>query len=197
MGSLTSLALCFFAALSLNLFFNFALGAKEILRRKQIPSLHLSYPWLIVFVSTVFLWIFFARVLRFSGGLLDFLLLLPFSAVASSVLEKFFFYVVSQYKDPGANPGLFAAGSAYTEVTAVSALLTLRFALSFADAVLLALAFSGGGLSAFLIIREISKRSSIETIPYGLRGTPVLLVSMGILSLVFSAVSVLLLKSFL
>jgi len=192
-----ALALCFFAALSLNLVFNFALGAREILRQKQISVLHFSYPWIIVFVSTVFLWIFFARILQFSGGILEFLLLLPFSAAAGSALEKLFFHFASQYKDLGVNPGLFAAGSSYSELTAAAALLTLRFALSFADALLLSLTFSVGGFAAFLIIKEISKRSAIETIPYGLRGTPVFLVSMGILSLVFSAVSVLLLKSFL
>jgi len=194
---MASLALVFFAALSLNLFLNFALGAREILRKKQIPALHFCYPWIIVFVSTVFLWIFFARILQFSGGIFDFLLLLPVSVMASSALEKLFFYFASQYKDLGANPRLFAAGSAYNEVAAAAALLTLRFALSFADALLLSLTFSVGGLAACLIIKEISKRSAIETIPYGLRGIPVFFVSMGILSLVFSAVSVLLLKSFL
>jgi len=193
----STLALCFFAALSLNLVLNFALGAREILRQKQISVLHFSYPWIIVFVSTVFLWIFFARILQFAGGIFEFLLLLPFSAMAGFTLEKVFFYFALQYKDLGANPRLFAAGSPYHELTAAAALLTLRFALSFADALLLSLTFSVGGFTAFLIIKEISKRSSIETIPYGLRGTPVFLVSMGILSLVFSAVSVLLLKSFL
>lgn len=194
---MASLALVFFAALSMNLFLNFALGAREILKRKEIPVLHLSYPWIILFVTSLLLWVLFARILRFSGGIFDLLLLLPLSAAASSALEKFFFYFASQYKNLGANPELFTAGSAYSELTAVSALLTLRFALSFADAALLSLTFSVGGVAAFLIIKEIQKRSSIETIPYGLRGTPVLLVSMGILSLVFSAVSVLLLKSFL
>jgi len=194
---MATLALCFFAALSLNLVFNFALGAREILRQKQISVLHFSYPWIIVFVSAVFLWIFFARILMLSAGVFEFLLLLPFSAAAGVALEKLFFYLAAQHKDLGANPKLFGTGSAYSELTAAAALLTLRFALSFADALLLSLTFAAGGFIAFLIIKEISKRSAIETIPYGLRGIPVFLVSMGILSLVFSAVSVLLLKSFL
>jgi len=194
---MASLALCFFAALSLNLVFNFALGAREILRQKEIPLLHFSCPWIILFVSTVFLWVFFARILQFSAGIFEFLLLLPFSAAAGSALEKLFFHFASQYKDMGENPRLFSAGSAYNELAAAAALLTLRFAFSFADALLLSLTFSIGGFAACLIIKEIQKRSAIETIPYVLRGTPVFLVSMGILSLVFSAVSVLLLKSFL
>ena len=189
------LALVFFAALSLNLILNFAVGVREVTQRKQIPALHLAYPWLILFVSTLLLWVFFARIFAFSRGILDFLLILPLSVLASSVLEKLFYRFV--VPPPEGMSALFTVGSSYSELTAVSVLLTLHFAVSFADALLLSLSFAVGGFAVFLIIKEIQKRSSIEIIPYGLRGTPILLISMGILSLVFSAVSVLLLKSFL
>jgi len=192
---MAALALVFFASLSLNLVLNFALGAREVVQKKQIPALQLSYPWIILFVSTLLLWVFFARIFAFSKGIFDFLLILPISVAASSVLEKLFFRFVVPL--PEEKSALFFVGSSYSELAAVSVLLTLHLALSFADALLLSLAFSIGGFAAFLIIKEIQKRSTIEVIPYGLRGTPILLISMGLLSLVFSAVSVLLLKSFL
>jgi electron transport complex protein RnfA len=194
---MASLALVFFSALSLNLFGNFALGAKGLVQQKEMPLLHIFYPWLILFVSTLLLWVFFARIFAFSGGIFHFLLLLPCSVLASSLLEKLFFRFALQYKDVGKNPELFAAGTVYNELAAVACFLTLCLALSFSDAILLSLSFSAGCLLAFLLIKEIQKRSTIETIPYGLRGTPLLLISLGLLSLVFSAVSILLLKSLL
>ena len=99
--------------------------------------------------------------------------------------------------NPGENPGVFSPGSSYNGLAAAALFLTLRFAVSFTDALLLSFAFSAGGLLAFLIVKEIQKRSFLETIPYQLRGAPILLVSMGLLSVVFSAASVLFLKIFL
>jgi len=196
---MAALALVFFAALSLNLFLNFGLGTREFLPHKQPPSTApFYYPWLVLFVSTLLLWVLFARILSFFGGIFDLILILPVSALTSAALEKLFFSFTSQYKEMEVKPEfLFAAGSSWHEMAAVSVFLSLHFALSFADALLLSFAFSAGSLMAFLIIREIQKRSSLETIPHGLRGTPIVMISMGLLSLVFSAVSVLFLKIFL
>jgi len=192
------MALVFFAALSLNLFLNYGLGIREFLPQKQHYDDTFYYPWLVLFVSTLLLWVLFARILSFFGGIFDLILILPLSALASAALEKFFFNFLSRYKDMEVKPVfLFTAGSSWHEMTAVSVLLSLHFALSFAEALLLSLTFSAGNLMAFLIIREIQKRSSLETIPRGLRGTPIIMISMGLLSLVFSAVSVLFLKIFL
>jgi len=193
-------ALVFFAALSLNLLVNFALGIKELAQRERAPAALLYYPWIILFVSTLLLWVFFARVLFFVD--LDFLLVFPLSVLGSQELEKFFFRNVTKMEpfsrfDLGENPGMFSVGSSYNGLVAAALFLTLRFALSFTDALLLSFAFSAGGFLAFLIIKEIQKRSFLETIPYGLRGTPILLISMGLLSLIFSAASMLFLKIFL
>jgi len=198
----TTLALVFFAALSANLLLSFGLGTRELLPQKP-PHVFTLYPWVVLFVSTLLLWVLFARVLLFFGGIFDLILILPLSALISAALEKFLFRIAAQYKNPEVKPeippfsGLFIAGSSYHELAAVSVLLTLHFALSFADALLLSLTFCAGSLLAFLIIREIQKRSFMETIPHGLRGAPIVLISMGLLSLVFSAVSVLFLKIFL
>lgn len=195
---MAALALVFFAALSLNLLLNFGVGTRELLPHKQFHAFTFYYPWLVIFVSALLLWVLFARILLFFGGIFDLILILPLSALASAALEKLFFYCVSQYKNMEVKPGfLFTAGSSYHELAAVSVLLSLHLALSFADALLLSLTFSAGSLLAFLIIKEIQKRSFLETIPHGLRGTPIVMISMGLLSLAFSAVSVLFLKIFL
>ena len=188
-------ALVFFAALSLNLLLNFALGINELVQRERSPLINNFYPWIILFVSTFLLWIFLARILFFTGGILNFILIFPLSVLGSMALEILLFR--SPFLKLGKNPGVFAIGSSFNGLAAAALFLTLHFALSFTDALFLSLSFSAGGLLAFLIIKEIQKRSFLEKIPYGLRGTPILLIAMGLLSLVFSAASVLLLKIFL
>ena len=191
------LALVFFAALSLNLLLNFAFGTRELVQRERIPSIHIYYPWVILFISTFLLWVFFSRVLFFAKGIADFILIFPLSVMGSMGLEALFFRLFSRIVKSGEGQKLFSAGSSYNGLSAAALLLTLRFALSITDALFLSLAFSAGCLLAFLIIKEIQKRSFLESIPYSLRGTPVLLISMGLLSLIFSAASVLFLKIFL
>ena len=183
-------ALVFFAALSLNLLLHFALGIKELVRREQSNAVLFYYPWLILFISTFLLWILFARLLFFTGGIFDFLLIFPLSVLGSEGLEKFFFHSVIKRK----NPGVFSIGSSYNGLAAAALFLTLRYALSFADAFFLSFAFSAGGLAAFVIVKEIQKRTFLEAIPHRLRGTPILLISMGLLSLLFSAAAALFLK---
>ena len=209
-----ALALVLFAALSLNLLLHFALGIKELILRERFPPILLYYPWIILFVSTILLWVFFARILFFTGGIFDLFLVFPLSVLCSMALEKLLFRVLLAVKEypllkglsikdiplvenPAENKGVFSVGSTFNGMAGAALFLTLHFALSFADAVLLALAFSAGGLLAFLLVKEIQKRSFLETIPYSLRGTPLLLITMGLLSLVFSAASVLFLKIFL
>ncbi|MDR2470857.1 MAG: hypothetical protein LBD09_01945 [Treponema sp.] len=185
------MALLFFAGLSLNLLLAFALGLGELISRERSPAPLLYYPWGIHFVSTLLLWVFFARIISFAGGIFDHALLFPLSALTGMGLEKLLFRLLPRL---GTNPGVFAPGSASNGLSLVSLLLTLQFALSFFEALLLSFTFAAGGLAAFLVIKEIQKRSFLELIPYRLRGAPVLLISLGILSMVCSAASALLLK---
>jgi len=201
---MAALALLFFAALSLNLILIFALGIRELVLRERVSIVSVYYPWFILFVSTSLLWVLFARILIFTGGIFNYFLMLPLAILTGFALEKLFFFTINELKknprykellfDTVDNPGMFSIGSSYSGMSAAALFLTLHFALSFADAVLLSLAFSAGGLLAFLILKEIQKRSFLEVIPYGLRGTPILLISAGLLSLIFSAASVLFIK---
>jgi electron transport complex protein RnfA len=187
-------ALVFFAALSLNLLLNFALGIREMISRERTPAINRYYPWIILFLATVLLWVFFAIILRPLGGLLDYLLIFPLAVLGSLALEKLLFQF---FPALSTNQSVFKIGSSYNGLSTAALVLTLHFAFDFGEAVLTSFAFSAGGLLAYLIIKEIQKRSFLESIPYGLRGTPILLISMGLLSLIFSAAVVLFLKFFL
>ena len=194
---MAAMALVFFAAFSLNLLLNFALGVRELILRERTPPMQFYYPWLILFVSTFLLWVFFARLLFFTGGALDFILIFPFSVLGGMGLETLFFRFFGRYIGLKENPQIFSAGSPYNGLCVSALFLTLRLALSPGEGLILSFVFSSGALLSFLIIKEIQKRSFLEAIPRGLRGTPILLISMGFLSLVFSAASVLFLKIFL
>ncbi|MDR1586865.1 MAG: hypothetical protein LBS57_05355, partial [Treponema sp.] len=73
-------------------------------------------------------------------------------------------------------------------------LITMRLAGSFSGALALVLGFSLGFLAAVFILRAILDRFSGETVPPPLRGTPLLLISLGLLALIFSSLSVIILR---
>ncbi|MDR0599209.1 MAG: hypothetical protein LBG84_03890 [Treponema sp.] len=191
---MAALAIVFFTALSLNLFVNFGLGIREILARERTPAWNLCYPWIILFIVTALFWPAFALLLHLLGGVFNSILLFPLVILGSMGLEELLFYA---FPSLGDNPRVFKAGSAYNGLSAASLALTLHFAFNFGEALLFSLAFSGGGLFTFLVIKEIQKRAILETVPRRLRGTPLVLLSMGLLSLIFSAVSALFLRIFL
>jgi electron transport complex protein RnfA len=96
-------------------------------------------------------------------------------------------------KSAGLSGGLFS-GSSCNGLSLVSLFMALRLAITPAEALALTLGFSLGALFAALILREINRRSSLEAVPEMFRGAPLTLISMGLLSLIFSSVSAILLR---
>jgi electron transport complex protein RnfA len=70
--------------------------------------------------------------------------------------------------------------------------ITLNVAGGFLEAVILALFFSAGIALAVLIINEIRLRSEMEAVPQFLRGSPLILIAMGLLSMIFSSAALML-----
>jgi electron transport complex protein RnfA len=179
----TRMAVVVFSAFCLNLFLCFGIGIRELVSRERSPVFHIYYPWGILFVVTSALWLFFERILGFAGWFPGFLLIYPLSLFCGLGLETAIFRLFPRL---GENPGVYRIGSGYNGFSLAALFLTLRLAVTFGEALLFSLAFSGGAFIAYLIIKEIQKRSFWEAIPHSLRGTPILLVSMGLLSLIFS-----------
>ena len=63
----------------------------------------------------------------------------------------------------------------------------LNVARNFVDATALSLGFALGIALAVAIISEIRRRSAMEAVPVPLRGGPLALIAMGLLSLIFSS----------
>ncbi|MDR1802342.1 MAG: hypothetical protein LBQ94_01935 [Treponema sp.] len=195
------LGLAVFSGLSLNLLLQFALGTVGVIREgdgaaetnrenpMEIPLVQLG----ILFFSVVFLWVFFRLVLPdFFRGFSEVFLYFPLSALVCAGFELFFdklfprFFPLSFDKFMGKKK-VFSAVTAYEGLVPASLMITSLIAGSFIDSLVMALFFTLGNLMAMLIINEIRRRSTLEWIPKYLRGSPLILITMGLLSLVFAA----------
>jgi electron transport complex protein RnfA len=171
--------------------------------------------WIVVFATALLLWFFFTYALRPQAfGFLESFLLLPSTLIVSTTLNMVFAYFFPGGKitlTPEAPPkrlsfafrrlienadlsgGLFS-GSSCNGLALASLFMTLRLAINPVEALALTLGFSLGSLLAAVILREINRRSSLEATPDLFRGAPLTLISMGLLSLIFSSVSAILLR---
>jgi electron transport complex protein RnfA len=177
--------LAVFSGLSLNLILQFALGAAGVAavhhgNGKILPSV---IQMGVLFLSVLFLWLIFYILPSFPGGFPEYFLFFPLSAIGCQGLEKGIFRLF-----PKAAEGdrLFPAFTAYDGLASLALFVTYNLALGFAEALVLSFCFASGNLLAVLILREIRRRSALEWTPRRLRGNPLILISMGLLSLIFS-----------
>ena len=192
---ITLAALAIFSGLSLNLLLSFALGTAGVAgdtlpkgqTTRQIPFFQLG----IHFVSIIFLWAFFTIVLRPAWrGFSEYFLFFPISALACIGLESIGERLARKIAPKaGSLLKVYSALTAYDGLVLVSLILTVALADSFAGALIIALFFVLGNLAAMLILNEIRRRSTLEWVPRYLRGSPLVLISMGLLSLVSASVA--------
>jgi len=128
-------------------------------------------------------------------GFSVYFLLFPLSALVCKGLE-----ILIDEVFPIILPGLgktkkvFSAFTAYDGLVPISLIITLAVANNFASAFVAALSFTVGNLVAMLILNEIRRRSTLEKVPHFLRGSPLVLISMGLLSLIFTSAAALFFK---
>jgi electron transport complex protein RnfA len=182
--------LAVFSGLSLNLLLQFALGTAgaasdtgyKANAKRELPLIQFC----IIFVSIIFLWIFFKYFLpAFWRGFSVYFLFYPLSAMVCMGFELFVERVLPRVfsKLKGIRKS-FSAITAYDGLVPASLIITFIVADAFADVLVIALFFVVGNLTAMFTLNEIARRSSLERVPKHLRGTPLVLVSMGLLSLI-------------
>ena len=187
MISLAGLAI--FSGLSLNLLLQFALGTKDTAgdsradTAKKIPVIQIGF----LFISVLFLWIFFNLIVPpYWKGYSEYFLYFPVSAIVCLGLEFLGKIALSRlYPKFRGIKKFFSAFTAYDGLVPAALIITSIAAKTFADAFVLALFFALGNLLTMLILNEINRRSSMEWVPRYLRGSPLILISMGLLSLIF------------
>ena len=185
-------ALAVFSGLSFNLLLQFALGTAGVAAdinprtesKRQIPFFQFG----VMFLSVLFLWVFFVFMIPpyWRGGFSQFFLFFPFSALLCIGFEQLRLRLTWKFGKP---KKLFSPLTAYEGIVPVSLLLTVKLAGSFMAALVLSLFFVIGNIIAILILNEIRRRSTLEWVPQFLRGSPLILISMGLLSLISAAVA--------
>jgi len=180
--------LAVFSGLSMNLILQFGLALKRVAFDSTVGKEQLLAGMGILFTSIVLLWLFFSftRSVMFLG-FLEYMLLFPVSSLAFSILE----YLMRRFVlkvDAGQKESFFLNNTLSGGALIGAALfITLNVAGGFLDAVVLALGFSSSTALVFVVAGEIRRRSAMEAVPRWLRGGPLALIAMGLLSLVFSS----------
>jgi electron transport complex protein RnfA len=182
------LALGIFSGLALNLLVQCGLGMADIASGKESRNRFPLLQICILFMTIVFLWLIFpVFFFIFGSGYFAYIVLFPLSALVCYGLEAVGMKVFRK-KDPCV---LFNSYTGYDGLAAASVFITVNTASDFSGALFLAAGFSLGILAAVLILREVRRRSVIEAVPRFLRGSPLILISMGLLSLIFSSAAIL------
>ncbi|MDR0656927.1 MAG: hypothetical protein LBG22_11485 [Treponema sp.] len=186
--------LILFSSCSANLVFQYGLGLKGVSRRPGGEGK--SFPWysvLFLFISVIFLWIFYTLILSlFSLGIFAYILLFPLSVILPRAVEK---VLGRPLHLPAEEERAYSPLDAYEGFCPAASLLTLHLASSFAEALALALGFSLGILFSLILIREVARRSSMEQVNRFFRGNALTLVSLGLASLILSAASAVLISA--
>ena len=205
-------SLAVFAGFSLNLFLQFALGITDLVKdnyskkeKSVLPSAStnleddIEIPFFqlgLLFISVLFLWVFFSLIVPSFWNLFSmYFLFFPFSALICMGLERLTKTLFKHFVIKKAEiKNVFSAQSAYNGLVPAALIITITLARHIGDVIILALFFSVGILTAIIILDGINKRSALESVPHYIRGTPLILISMGLLSLISSSAAVVLFR---
>jgi electron transport complex protein RnfA len=182
-----------YSGLSLNLILQTGLGLRDLYADLTSPVHRHFIQWAILLINSIVLWAFFVWVLSpLALGFVEYFLLFPANAMLLYLAELF---IPKMLFRSTKKTGIFPSLSAYSGISVASSLITLRTASSFQEAVVLSFGFSTGAILAIFIIRAIYRRLGNERSPRLLRGIPLVLISMGLISLVFTQAAVILLNN--
>jgi electron transport complex protein RnfA len=193
-------ALAVFSGLSLNLLLSFALGAAGAVKdtlpkgvtRRQAPFFQLG----VLFLSVLFLWVVLTYLIPSAWrGFFEYFLFFPLSAVACMGFELLGERLIPKIlpawaAKPESVVRIYSALTAYDGLALISLIITFALAGGFAGAAVLALFFALGNLTATLVLNEIRRRAALEWVPRYIRGSPLILISMGLLSLISASAAV-------
>jgi len=188
------LALAVFAGLSMNLVLQLGIGMREIaFDEKRVPTAGAAPSGIglrlcAFFASVMVLWLAFSSARSLLPlGFLEYVLVFPASFLFFSARDRFARLFMPRLIGAGGVLWRDAAGDGAFAGAALFVMLSV--AGGFLDAAALSLGFAAGALLAAAIVSEIKKRAEMEAVPRRLRGAPLALVAMGLLSLVFSSVA--------
>lgn len=198
------LILAVFSGLSMNLALRFGIGLQRIAFEEDTRDMGKNAKWVflvqlgIYFISVMLLWLFFTILQSVLFlGFLEYILIFPVSSLFFTAVEALAnrLVLIKDWKGETVSRNNFISDyfltgqssykCAFSGMTGAALFIILGLAGSFGQAVMLSFGFSAGSALSVLIVGEIRRRSAIETVPECLKGGPLILVAMGLLTLVF------------
>ncbi|MDR1363345.1 MAG: hypothetical protein LBJ35_04790 [Spirochaetaceae bacterium] len=182
-----------FSAFLFNLVLTFGLGAKEIFESREHSIKSSLLQLFIMFIAIFASWLIFTFILSpLSLGFLQYFLLFPLTVFLTLGIESLFSLL---FHGSMRQNRMFSPYTSYSGLIITGLLLTLHLADTTMDALTLSFCLSFSAFFAILLLRMIKLRGKNEKIPSVLSGQPLLLISMALLSLVFSSIAYILLLS--
>jgi Na+-translocating ferredoxin:NAD+ oxidoreductase subunit A len=187
MANTPLLLLFIYSGFTMNILLQCGLGIKGTVESKSNLNMAAFIKLALIFSSIILLWLFFSKVL-FSvfSGIFAYVVLFPISAFVYNGLEFLIFHYIYKNKENTETFINFPDG-----ITAVCVFICINIADNINEALTLSFGFTFGIFLVNMIIREIRRRAELETVPVFLRGKPLVLIAMGMLSLIFTAASLL------
>jgi electron transport complex protein RnfA len=187
MNSLPLALFVVFSSLSMNLILQCGLGMRGVAVHEKTRMKPFLIKLGILWSTVIVLWIGFSRIVTsLLPGFFGYILAFPLSALVFSGLEELAGRFILKGEGRAGDSLAFCDGLA-----AAALFMSLNIAGGFFEALVVSFGFTAGVFLACVIIREIRRRSALEAVPRFLRGGPLTLVSMGLLSLVFSSAALL------
>ena len=190
MNNTPIILLIIFSAFTMNLVLQCALGIKGVAGSKNPARMSSLLKIGIIFISTFLMWVLLSKIISsIIYGIFIYVILFPLSFMLYNAFEFLLFNFMLKRDTEDDYSISFPGG-----ITAAAVFITINIASNAKEALALSFGFSMGTFLVFIILGEIRRRASLETVPRFLRGKPLVLISMGLLSLVFSIASILLFR---
>jgi electron transport complex protein RnfA len=184
----SSVTLLVVSGLFLNLPVQFGLGIKEIWGGRNENISLAFFECLVLFLSIIIQWLLFTYILSpLNLGFFKYFALFPLASALSSGFELLSNLIIP--KNPERTYRIFSF-PAVSGLAPAAVLLLLFLSGSFADALLLSIGFSVGAFFSIILLRAMRIRVSTEKVSALFKGIPLLLISMGLLSLVWMSAAI-------
>jgi len=182
MNQIPFVVLIILSAFSMNLTLQCALGIRGAAEFRKPGNLLTFLKLVIIFLCVIMLWAFFFKIIHsMFSGMFIYVLIFPVSYIVYEALEYLFFNQLLKERLGNECSVSFPGG-----ITVAAVFICVNIAEDLTQAALLSFGFAAGIYLVLIITGEIRRRAALEAVPLFLRGKPLVLISMGMLSLVFS-----------
>ncbi len=176
----------FVGAIAANSYLSFGFGLSRLVSSEPGRPRRALGPALAIMLSCALVWPLFSYALAPSSlGFMEPLLLAPVAVLASIAADAFSRRMPIGDLEARKQPDT-SAQSAFDGLAYGASYFVLRYASSYAEALLFAAGAASGYLFCDFVLRAVRERSDTEPVPRCLRGTPLMLIASALLAVIAS-----------